>query len=52
MLTYSHGIIEWFGLRGTFKGHLLQAPGSEQAHPQLQQAAQSLVQQDLESFQE
>jgi len=27
-----HRIIEWFGLEGTFRGHLVQHPCSEQGH--------------------
>ena len=43
--------IEWFGLEGTFKGPLVQPPGSEQGHLQLDQVAQSPVQPALECFQ-
>jgi len=32
-----HGIIEWLELDGTFKGHLVQLPCTEQGHPQLRQ---------------
>ena len=46
-----HRIIEWFGLEGTFKGHLVQSPCSEQGHLQLDQAAQSPIQPDLICFQ-
>jgi len=44
-------IIKWFGLAGTFKGHLTQAPCHKQGHLQLDQVAQSPVQHDLECFQ-
>jgi len=44
-------IIEWFGLEGTFKGHLVQPPSNEQGHLQLDQVAQSPVQPGLECFQ-
>jgi len=47
----SHRIIEWFGLEGTFKGHLVQPPCSGQGHLPLDQVAQSPVQPDLECFQ-
>jgi len=47
----SHRIIECFGLEGTFRGHLVQRPCSEQGHLQLDQVAQSVVQPGLESFQ-
>ena len=40
-----------FELEGTFEGHLVQLPCSEQRHPQLSQLAQSLVQPDLECLQ-
>lgn len=42
----------WFGLGGTFRGHLVHTPGSEEGHAQLEQVPQSLIQQNLESFQE
>jgi len=48
--TWAAGIIEWFGLEGTFKGHLVQPPCSEQGHLQQDQDAQSPVQPDLECF--
>jgi len=32
-------IMEWFGLEGTFKGYLVQAPCSEQGHLHLDQVA-------------
>jgi len=38
-------------LEGTFKGHLVQLPCSEQGHSQLDQVAQSPVQPDLELHQ-
>ncbi|KAK4823100.1 hypothetical protein QYF61_025838 [Mycteria americana] len=41
------GIIEWFGLEGTFKGHLVQPRCNEQGHLQLDQVAQSPLQPDL-----
>ncbi|KAK4811229.1 hypothetical protein QYF61_022126, partial [Mycteria americana] len=44
-------ITEWFGLEGTFKGHLVQPPCNEQGHLQLDQAAQNPVQPGLECFQ-
>jgi len=34
-------IIEWFGLEGTVKGHLVQTPCKEQGHPPLDQVAES-----------
>ena len=45
------GITEWFGLEGTFRGHLVQLPHSEQGHLQPDQVAQSPVQPGLECFQ-
>lgn len=36
----SQRILEWFGLQGTFKGHLLQVPCNDQEHFQLEQVAQ------------
>ena len=47
---HDHRIIEWFGLEGTFNGHLAQPPCSAQGHLQLDQIAQSPVQPDLECF--
>ena len=47
----NHRITEWFGLEGTFKGHLVQPLCNEQGHLQLDQVAQSPVQPELESFQ-
>ena len=44
-------IIEWFGLEGAFKGHLVQALCNEQGYLQLDQVAQSPVQPDLECCQ-
>ena len=41
-----HGKVEWFGLGGTFKGHLVQPPCKDQGHLQLDQVAQSPVQPD------
>jgi len=46
-----YGIIEWWGLEGTFQGHPVQPPCHEQGHLQLEQVAQSPVQPDLEGFQ-
>ena len=43
--------MEWFGLEGTFKGHLVHPPCNEQGHLQLEQGAQSPVQPALECFQ-
>jgi len=45
-----HGIIEWFGLEGTFKGHLVQPPCNERGHLQPDKVAQSPVQLVLEHF--
>jgi len=48
------GIIEFmkcFGLEGTFRGHVVQPPCSEQGHLPLDQVPQSPVQPDLESLQ-
>jgi len=39
-LNQNHRIIEWFGLEGTFKGHLVQPQCSEQEHLQIDQVAQ------------
>ena len=44
-------IDSYFGLEGTFKGHLVQPSCNEQGHLQLDQVAQSPVQPDLEYFQ-
>ena len=38
-------------LERTFKGHLVQLPYNEQGHLQLEQAAQSPIQPDLECLQ-
>ena len=46
-----HRIIEWFGLEGTFKGHLVQSHCKQQGHLQLGQVAQSPIQPDFECFQ-
>jgi len=46
-----HRTIEWFGLEGTFKAHLVQLPCHEQGHLQPDQVAQSPIQPDLECFQ-
>lgn len=46
-----HRIVEWFGMGGTVKGHLVQLSCHEQEHLQPDQAAQSLVQPDLRRFQ-
>ena len=45
-----HRSIEWFGLEGTIKGHLLQLPCHEQGHLPLDQVAQNPIQPDLECF--
>jgi len=47
----NHRIIECFGLKGAFKGHLVQTLCNEQGHLQLDQVSQSPVQHDLEHFQ-
>jgi len=44
-------ITEWFGLEGTFKGHLGPTPSPWQGHLPLDQVAQSLIQPGLEHFQ-
>ena len=49
--SYNHRIIQCFGLTGTFRGHLVQSPCSEQGHLLLDQVAQSAVQPGLECFQ-
>jgi len=36
-------IIEWFGLEGTFKRHVVQPPCNEQGHPQLNGLIQELI---------
>jgi len=43
--------IEWFGLEGTIKGCLVQAPCREQGHLQPDQVAQSPIQPDLQCSQ-
>jgi len=43
--------IEWFVLKGTFKGHIVQPPCIEQGHLPLDQVAQSPIQLDFECFQ-
>ena len=37
--TLIQHITEWFGLEGTFKGHLVQPPFNEQGHLQLEQVS-------------
>ena len=49
--TSNHKIIERFGLEGTYKGHLVHLPCSEQGHLSPEQVAQSPVQPDPEHFQ-
>ena len=44
-------VVEWFGLEGTFTGHLVQTTCKEQGYLQLDQVAESPVQPDLERFQ-
>ena len=46
MLLYMHRKLE-----GTFKGHVVQLPCSEQRHVQLDQVAQSLIQPHFENLQ-
>ena len=46
--VYYHRVIELFELKGTFKGHLVQSPYSEQGQLQLHQVAQSPVQPNCE----
>ena len=46
-----HRIIESLELEGTFKGHLVQHPYSEQGHAQLDQVAKGLIHLHLESLQ-
>ena len=48
----NHRIIEYFGLEGTFRGHLAQPPYSEQGYFQLDQVAHSPVKAGLKCFQE
>ena len=50
-ISVYHRTIEWFGLEGTFKDHLVQSPCNEQGHLQLDQVAQSPVQPGLECSQ-
>lgn len=47
--TTTQDVIEWLGLEGTIKAHLIQPSSSEQRHLQPEQVAQSpKVQPDLE----
>jgi len=46
-----HGIIESLEFEGTSEGRLVQLPGNEQGHPQLDEVAQGLIQPYLESLQ-
>ena len=46
-----HRFIEWFKSEGTFKGYLVQLPWIKQGYLQLDQAAQSPIQPDLECLQ-
>lgn len=39
-------MMEWFGLDGTFRGHLVQPPCCEQGHLELNQVVQSPFQPD------
>ena len=48
---FNHRLVQWFGLEGTFRGHLVQPHCHEQGHLQPDQVAQSPVQPDLECFQ-
>jgi len=50
LFRYRYRIIVWFGLEGTFKGHLVQPPCNEQGHLPLDQVAQSPIQPDLVRF--
>lgn len=43
--------MEWFGLKRTLEGHLVQSSCNEQGHPQLYQVAQSFIWPDLGYFQ-
>ena len=45
------GIVEWFGWGGALKGHLVEAPSSEQGRLRLDEVAQSPVQPDRECLQ-
>jgi len=49
-ILWSDRIIESLEMEVTFKGHLVQLPCNEQGHPQLDQAAQSLIQSCLDSL--
>ena len=49
--SQNHGIIEQFGLEGTFKGHPVQLPCNKQEQIQLDQVAWSPVQPELECSQ-
>lgn len=44
---WNHRFIEEFGLKRTFKGHVVQCPCNEQGHLQSNQVAQSPVQSGL-----
>ena len=44
-------VIEWFGLEGTFRGHLVQPSCIKQGHLQPDRVAQIPLQPDLECFQ-
>jgi len=46
-----HSITESLELEGTSEGRLVQLPGNEQGHPQLDEVAQGLIQPYLESLQ-
>lgn len=46
-----HGLLEWFGLEGTFRDHLVQLLCREQGHLPLDHVAQSPIHPDLDRFQ-